>query len=292
MHLTQEQIATVIQNASQKLADYCLQHDLHAVVTGVSGGLDSAVTLGLSAKAQEICRQQGHTVKNVGLILPCHSDPEHAVLGKKVIQTFQAELLEIDLSGVFDFVEKAILRPIADQLSDLHTSDRDMNYRTAQGNVKARMRMAFGTYYVANMINGMVLSTDNYSEMMMGFWTLHGDVGDFGMIQNLWKGTELPQIAEALGVPQEVIDAAPTDGLNVLPGGDEAQLGAKYQEVDEIIRKLQEQGIDLDGSPDQLNALPDIGYDATLVRKIAIRALKNAFKRKNPLNLSREELGL
>jgi NAD+ synthetase len=153
--------------------------------------------------------------------------------------------------------------------------------------------MALGTYYVANMVNGIVLSTDNYSEYWMGFWTLHGDVGDFGMIQELWKGDELVQIAEYLGVPDEVIKAAPKDGLGVLPGGDEAQLGAPYKIVEQVLKALIEKGIDLNGSLEQLKALPLIdGVEQFLVQKIAERALRNAFKRKNPFHLSRKDLGL
>ncbi len=292
MKLSENQLETVIERASAALSEYCIDSQIHAVVTGVSGGLDSAVTIALAQRAQQKTIKSGHELKNIGLILPCHSDPQHAVLGKKVVQRFEADLLEVDLTSVFDAAHDAVLRPLSDRLVDLVGGQAEDRYRTAQGNIKARMRMTFGTYYVANMVNGMVLSTDNFSELMMGFWTLHGDVGDFGMIQNLWKGTELIQIAKALDVPAEVISAAPTDGLGVLPGGDEAQLGAKYEEIDEILKDLMMAGIDLDGSLEQLKTLPQIGHDEELVYKTAKRALGNAFKRRNPVNLSREDLGL
>jgi NH3-dependent NAD+ synthetase len=71
------------------------------------------------------------------------------------------------------------------------------------------MRMAFGTYHIARMMKGMVLSTDNLSEYWMAFWTLHGDVGDFGMIQMMLKGLELYDLARYLGVPSEIIAARP-----------------------------------------------------------------------------------
>ncbi|MGE3278308.1 MAG: NAD(+) synthase [Candidatus Altimarinota bacterium] len=293
MALSPQQIESVIHAASQKLAEYCMESDLHCTVTGVSGGLDSAVTLALSQKASEWAYQKGYRLQTLGLILPCHSDPEDAVLAKKVIQAVGAQHLEIDLTGIFDAIESGVLRPVADELVDYHQEAHTSRYRTAQGNVKARLRMALGTYYVANLVNGLVLSTDNYSEYWMGFWTLHGDVGDYGMIQELWKGDELPLIAEALGIPAEVIQAAPKDGLGVLPGGDEAQLGAGYPVVDRVLLALMKQGIDLNGKLDQLDQLPEVvDVDTGLVRKIAERALKNAFKRRNPFNLSRRELGL
>ncbi|MDF2378646.1 MAG: NAD(+) synthase [Candidatus Gracilibacteria bacterium] len=313
MTLTPDKNTIIIANASKALAEYCIKYGIHNTVTGVSGGLDSAVTIFLSQKAKEVAAEKGFELRSLGLILPCHSDPKHAVLGKKVIKACGAELLEVDLTGVFDFTEKAVLKPVADAVAEYHNGAQKERYRTSQGNVKARLRMGLGTYYVANMVNGLVLSTDNYSELMMGFWTLHGDVGDYGMIQNLWKGSELIEIARELEVPQEVIDSAPTDGLGVLPGGDEAQLGAPYPVVDEILKELVQNGYDLDGPIEQLKQLGSnqrheasnsdldseaIHYSETwshplqLVQKIAKRAFGNAFKRKSPVNLSREELGL
>jgi NAD+ synthetase len=283
----------VINTIASALADYCIEANIHSTVTGVSGGLDSAVTLYLAQKASELAREKGFELRSIGLILPCHSDPAHAVLGKKVIHGCGAELLEIDLTGVFDLINKDILKPVAENVSEYHEDSDGLRYRTSQGNVKARLRMALGTYYVANMVNGLVLSTDNYSEYWMGFWTLHGDIGDYAPIQELWKGTELIEIAQELGVPQEVIDAAPTDGLGVVEGGDEAQLGATYPVVDSILKELMKQGIDLNGSLEQLDRLPEIeGVATDLVRKIAERSLKNAFKRQEPQKLSRGELGL
>jgi NAD+ synthase len=284
---------SIINKLASCLADYCMEANIHSTITGVSGGLDSAVTIYLAQKASEIAREKGFELRSIGLILPCHSDPAHAVLGKKVIKGCGAELLEIDLTGIFDLINKDILKPIANDVSEYHKDSDGMRFRTSQGNVKARLRMGLGTYYVANMVNGLVLSTDNYSEYWMGFWTLHGDVGDYGVIQEIWKGSELIEIAQELGVPQEVIDAAPTDGLNVLEGGDEAQLGAPYPIVDNILRSLMMNGIDLDGSLNQLDSLPEIdGVESALVRKIAERSLKNAFKRQSTKKLSRGELEL
>lgn len=294
MALTKKQIETIVKRASEGLSQYCMKWNIQATVTGVSGGLDSAVTLALAKRSSEIAFQKGYELKTIGLILPCHSDPRHTILGKKVIKTFRAELLEIDLTGIFDIIEKNILRPVSKELTEYAlNADFGMRYRTAQGNIKARIRMALGTYYVANMVGGVVLSTDNYSEYWMGFWTLHGDVGDFGMIQELWKGNELIQVAEFLGVPDTIIQAAPTDGLGILPGGDTAQLGAPYLIVDRVLKSLIKKGIDLNGPLHQLKKLPSIpGIDPSLVKKIAERSLRNSFKRKNPIILTRSELDL
>lgn len=56
----------------------------------------------------------------------------------------------------------------------------------ANGNLQARCRMIH-LYDLAGIHGGLVMSTDNQTEYQLGFWTIHGDVGDFDPIQDLWK---------------------------------------------------------------------------------------------------------
>lgn len=51
---------------------------------------------------------------------------------------------------------------------------------------QARCRMMY-LYDIASRHKGLVMSTDNQTEYQLGFWTIHGDVGDFDPIQDLWK---------------------------------------------------------------------------------------------------------
>ena len=55
----------------------------------------------------------------------------------------------------------------------------------ANGNLQARCRMMY-LYDIASRYKGLVMSTDNQTEYQLGFWTIHGDVGDFDPIQDLW----------------------------------------------------------------------------------------------------------
>ena len=110
----------------------------------------------------------------------------------------------------------------------------------------ARMRMIY-LYDLAQKNKGMVLSTDNLTEYYLGFWTLHGDVGDFGMIQQLWK-TEVYEMTrwlyetkyKNLRIGSSImssINKAPTDGLGI-SDGDLEQLGANtYEKVDDILKR-------------------------------------------------------
>lgn len=300
--LSQNKIIEVVGYATSKLVDYCMEHNLHYLITGSSGGLDSGVTLGLAAEAKRKAKSfYGFDLTLVGLTMPCHSTSDSLKLGREVIHKFGAEEIHINLSDSFDFIGKNLLNKtnlqiaaILNKTGDKNRKDQwDNSSKIAQGNIKARLRMALGTYHVARMMGGLVLSTDNLSEYWMGFWTLCGDVGDFGMIQNILKGSELYQIAEYLGVPQGILKANPDDGNGVAKGGDAAQLGADYFTVDKIMISLIQQGFDPDGSHEQLDKLPAVkGIDKATVLKIASRSLNNAFKRKGTINLTRAELGL
>lgn len=116
----------------------------------------------------------------------------------------------------------------------------------ANGNLQARCRMMY-LYDIASRHKGLVMSTDNQTEYQLGFWTIHGDVGDFDPIQDLWK-TEVYELAEwlvdfyftdgddaskAVAI-RESMKLTPTDGLGI-SNSDLEQIGAKsYAEVDDI----------------------------------------------------------
>lgn len=298
--LTEEQIKTAVESGAMSLADYCREHNIHYVVTGVSGGLDSAVTLGLARKACQLAEASGFKLASVGLIMPCDSAPEAEALGREAIEKFGAREVRLDLGPVFEYAyanltagtDEQIKKILAETGGERELKDWDESRRIAQGNIKARLRMIFGTYHTARMVRGLVLSTDNLSEYWMAFWTLHGDVGDFGMIQHVLKGLELYDIARYLGVPEGIIAARPDDGLGVA-GGDEDQLGAAYPALDRIMIKLLKSGFDPEGGREQLDKLPEIeGVPAETVRRLAGRCLAGAFKRRGSISLTRADLGL
>lgn len=300
-HLTNTEIETVVDKAADFLFDYCRRHAKHYMVTGVSGGLDSAVILALADRACNMAEKAGFKLSSIGLLLPCHSDPAHAELGRLAINRFSAKELLIELDEVFTFVEKSAITKTDTRIRDIleetggekALAGFPWSKRVAQGNIKARLRMLCGTYHVARMVDGLVLSTDNYSELLMGFWTINGDVGDLGAIQYILKGLELYDIARFLGVPEAILKTAPTDGLGITEGGDETQLGADYETVDKIMVTLLQNNFDPDGSFTQLDNLPVIaGAEANLVFDLAQRTLKAAHKRAGCQSISREDLGL
>ena len=294
-YLTQKQIETAVNRGARFLFNYCRSGDIHYVVTGSSGGLDSAITLGIAQRACWLGRKEGFGLTSVGVVLPCQTKAKATFLGLDAIKTFGAEEILIDISGWNDYFQTYFdwelgrshfsgVKSIIFKTEQVLWGEWESACLCAQGNVKARLRMII-LYDIAKKIGcqsgGIVLSTDNQSEEWMGFWTLHGDVGDIAIIQHILKGLELYDIARYLRVPKEIIAARPDDGLGIADGGDEAQLGASYPVVDRVMIMLIQNGFKPEGSWAQMENLPEIeGVSPDIVKSLAARCLHTAFKRK------------
>ena len=100
-------------------------------------------------------------------------------------------------------------------------------------NLPARIRMAT-LYAISQSVNGRVANTCNLSEDWVGYATKYGDAaGDFSPLSQLTV-TEVKAIGRELGLPSELVDKIPTDGL--CGKTDEDNLGFTYAELDEYIR--------------------------------------------------------
>jgi len=185
----------------------------HGVVLGMSGGLDSSVVAVLCRRAL------GPTVR--GLMLPCRSDPLDEVHARLVAGQFDITAETIDLSGAFDLMV-SILPP---------------GEKLAEANIKPRLRMII-LYYYANNLGYLVMGSGNKSELMVGYFTKYGDGAvDLLPMGGLYK-TEVRQIAEELGIPQEIIDKPPSAGL-WQGQTDEGEMGIAYEELDRALMALQ-----------------------------------------------------
>lgn len=237
------------------LQEYKKQANVSDVVIGISGGIDSALTASLFKEAEW----------NVhAFILPIDQNQQETNRGIEV-----CEFLDIDYK-VLDLSREA--RDVTARLVHFNPTTRKEKVRA--GNIRARLRM-ISLYDAANNVGGLVASTDNFSELSAGFWTLHGDVGDLSPIQSLYKSWEVPKMGQIMRLPQSVIDAKPTDGLGI-DDGDEAQFGCSYLEWDIMLINL------LTNS----NGFDNMDDHAVKVRKLVLdRARATAFKRYNPVFL-------
>lgn len=260
---------------------YLKQNPLvESLVLGISGGMDSAITAALGRAAAKAVG-----AKLYGYSLPILSNKEDEIERARFIgDTFCDHFSEVNLSNqAYD-----LIKPIDNSLWHEWNGDVDnvnIPAKIRVGNIKARLRMMY-LYDKANKYNGMVLSTDNYTEFLLGFWTLHGDVGDFGFIQELFK-TEVYAMAEyAVDVGHygadalaPCLDAVATDGLGVsnsdldqlLPGF-KGSSREGYFEIDKIL-------------VDYANA-----DSANAAHPVIERHIKSSFKRQNPVSLERLRL--
>jgi NAD+ synthase len=272
----------VIKNIRKIATEYMTKNNLQSMVLGVSGGLDSAVIAALMYPVSI----------NLNIPLYCISLPSDTNKNSEIdraeaiCRNFSSNwanyYIDMDFQEVIEgagIIRRNLKMPIISE----HKA------KIARGNIKARLRMCY-LYDLAGVTNGLVLSTDNLSEYLTGFWTLHGDVGDIGFIQNL-KKTEVYEIAQILVKELEnktatdaaqalldCINATPTDG-NGVSTSDMDQLGASsWKEVDTILDTYFNSTI---GSEE---------HNSVLTHPVVLQYLKTIFKRQNPLNITREEL--
>jgi len=198
-------------------------------VFGLSGGIDSAVVARLCQTAAP-----GNVL---GVLMPCHSDPQDEADATLVANHFKIPTIRVDLAPAYDpftgMLSQAVERIPREQFPEAGHATQDLKAKLPLANVKPRMRMTT-LYYVANTLNYMVAGTGNRSELTIGYFTKYGDGGvDLLPIGNLLK-SEVRAAAREMDVPAPVIDKAPSAGL-WLGQTDEAEMGFTYAELENYL---------------------------------------------------------
>ena len=311
-----------------KTAEYVTENNLKAMVLGISGGIDSTV---VAAICHEVSKKTD--IPLIGRSLPITNKEDEFSVSELVGEAFCDEFKVFNLSNsykasLFDLCADAGLIKDCKGYDWYWVSDlEELTGRTpiANGNLQARCRMKH-LYDIASIRKGLVMSTDNQTEYQLGFWTIHGDVGDFDPIQDLWK-TEVYGLANYLRdrYKSKALEALhndyketcdkyramsyavyssckliPTDGLGI-SNSDLEQIGAKsYDEVDDILSRYipfkeyrQKHGEPL--HPHDEMAESDcwsqlcVRHGEDVVNKVWSRHLASEFKRKKaPIYISRE----
>lgn len=188
--------------------------DCNAVV-GISGGKDSSVVAALSVEALGKDRV-------IGVLMPNHiqDDIGYSYL---LCEHLGIKNYTVDVGVAID----ELLNNIHFRATDIEISDQ------TKTNLPARIRMAT-LYAISQSMNGRVANTCNLSEDWVGYATRYGDAaGDFSPLSQLTV-TEVKAIGRELGLPSELVDKTPTDGL--CGKTDEDNLGFTYAELDAYIR--------------------------------------------------------
>lgn len=180
---------------------------------GISGGIDSTCVAALA------CKIFGK-YKVVGVSLPCDGQKDMDDVDK-VFAYLGIKRVTIDIGDAFS----SLLNGIENNGIELTN--------VCKTNIPARLRMA-AIYGVAQCLGGVMVNTCNRSESVLGNDTLFGDdCGSYAPIQSLTK-TEVKKTAAYLGVPHDLVDKTPIDGLQPLT--DEERLGISYDKVDAYVR--------------------------------------------------------
>lgn len=283
---------------------YLLDNNLKAMILGISGGIDSTVT---AAICYEVSKQT--SIPLIGRSLPIKNKNDEFNTSKLAGEAFCNDFKVVNLIDSYN-----IMRETTCDNEDYHDTP------ISRGNIQARLRMIY-LYNLASIHNGLVMSTDNQTEYQLGFWTIHGDVGDFDPLQDLWK-TEVYELARyifdmydsearkigaylspnasyfvrKLDALKHSINLIPTDGLGI-SNSDLDQIGAKsYAEVDAILQDFLAYNEMFSSTTKKVNADRYLEYNALydiepeVIKKVLDRHIASEFKRKKaPIYIERRK---
>lgn len=185
--------------------------DCRAIV-GISGGKDSSVTAAL-------CKEALGADRVIGVLMP-NGEQSDIDCAKKLVNHLGIKHYIVNVKGAVDALTAALPR------------EMDISVQTTT-NVPPRVRMAV-LYAVGQSSNGRVANTCNLSEDWVGYATRYGDAaGDFSPLAHLTVA-EVKEIGRVLGVPEDLVEKAPSDGL--CGKTDEDNLGFTYAVLDKYIR--------------------------------------------------------
>jgi NAD+ synthase len=221
-------------------------------VVGVSGGIDSALTLALCSRALG-------PESVAAVIMPYRtSSPASEADARLVAAGLGTEAVVVDISSQVDAYFQRF--PDAD--------------RGRRGNKMARERMSV-LYDLSVARGALVVGTSNKTELLLGYSTIHGDMAyALNPLGDLYK-TQVYALARHLQLPEAVLTKAPSADL--WEGqSDEAELGFRYAVVDRLLFRMVDERRDRED-------LRDLGFDDELVDRVERRVRDSQYKRRPPL---------
>ena len=244
------------------IRDQITKAGMTRAVLGLSGGIDSALSAYLAAEVLG--------AENVLAVRMPYKTSAAASLNDAGLVIEALGLPHLDI-------------PITDMADPLIARFPDMS-NLRKGNIMARLRMV--TLYDQSVAwGGLVLGTSNKTEFLLGYSTIYGDSGvALHPIADLYKA-QVRQLAAALGVPQPILDKAPSADL--WEGQtDEGELGFSYNDVDQLLYLLVDERYTLDEAVEE-------GFARPFVEKVWMRVKANHYKRTMPniAKLSRRTIG-
>jgi NAD+ synthetase len=287
----------VFERLIQRTKEYIINNGIQAMILGISGGIDSTI---VAAICYEVSKITG--IPLIGRSLPTNFNKKEETKAATLVGN--AFCTDFQTVHIGDWCKELS--------SDFSLVEGEMTL-IAKGNIQARFRMMY-LYNLASIHKGIVMDTDNLTENNLGYWTLHGDVGDFNPIGGLWK-TEIFKLAEYLDYyysnnhrqkHAEALEAScklkPTAGLGITDC-DLEELGAQsYQQVDAILQEIlawkwlsNKRGDFPESIKEQREMFLDeqqmLCYPIEVILNITNRHFSSEFKRKKlPIKIERDSL--
>ncbi|WP_105101913.1 NAD+ synthase [Microbulbifer pacificus] len=251
-------LASVYQALVLGVRDYVNKNGFKGVVLGLSGGIDSALTLAVAVDALGPDR-----VEAVMMPFRYTSDlsrNDAADQAKRMGVHYRV----IGIEGIFDAAMKALE-------SEFAGSERDTTEENLQARARGMLLMA-----ISNKKGFMVLTTGNKSEMSVGYATLYGDmVGGYNALKDVPKVLvyALSRYRNTVSevIPETVITREPSAEL--APDQVDSDSLPPYEILDEILRQY----IDLDHSAADIIAM---GFDEETVMRVVRLVDRNEYKRR------------
>lgn len=238
--------------------DYVHKHGFPGVVMGLSGGIDSALTLAVAVDALGADRVQA-------VMMPSrYTSPISLADARQQAQTLGVKYSELSIEGMFE----ATLATLKDEFSGRPADATEENIQS-----RCRMLLLMG---LSNKTGRMLLTTGNKSEMAVGYATLYGDMaGGFAPIKDCSKLLvyRLANYRNSLApvIPQRVIERAPSAELR--HGQKDSDSLPPYEVLDPILEAFIEQDL----SVDEIEAR---GFDRATTGKVLDLVKRNEYKRR------------
>jgi len=258
---SKEQEATKIQKIHDALIlglkDYFGKLGFQKAILGLSGGIDSAVTVALAQRALG--------AENVRvLLMPSQFSSDHSVN--------DAVSLSENLGIKYDII--AIKEVFESYMVKLEPIFGDLPFNVTEENIQARIRGMLNMA-LSNKYGHIVLNTSNKSEMAVGYGTLYGDLcGGLSVIGDVYK-MDVYRLAEYINKDQEIIP------INTITKPPSAELRPNQKDSDslpdyEILDAILLEYIENQKGPKEII---EMGFDERLVRRILRLVNRNEFKR-------------
>jgi len=250
--------ASIYQALVLGVKDYVEKNQFKKVVLGLSGGIDSAVTLTIAADA--LGSENVHAV-----MMPFHYTSDISIEDSaELANAMHIKLDEIPIASSFN----AITESLAPVFAGLST---DVTEENIQSRIRGVLLMA-----ISNKMGSMLLTTGNKSEMSVGYATLYGDMaGGFAPLKDVSKTLvyELANYRNSIKpvIPDRIITRAPSAEL--APDQVDQDSLPAYEILDPILEKF----VELDYTMEEIIAE---GYQEEVVQRVIKMVLRNEYKRR------------